>query len=172
MSEDKVPNWRSKVIPTSDPKIAEKEIRDKEMIKSQPFCVVCGQIFNETEKRIICLKCSQYAHVDCSNRHENKVHCYPCLIEETGITKQLYKYLHGLMKGYKEKAIRKAGRFTKNEQKKIRIELLQLQYIIHTGYLIKRFEATSKTQRRFFKFEDYYGKEKDVKEFIEQLGVA
>jgi len=172
LSERETPNWRSKVIPTSDPKIAEKEIRDKEMIKRETFCVVCRHVFNDTEKRIICSNCSQYAHVECNKKFENKAYCYLCIIKETRVTKQLFKYLYGLMKEYKEKAIRKAGKFTKDEQRAIRNELLQLQYIIRTG-LFRRYEVTSKTQKLLKMFEeDIYSNEKDVKEFIEQLDLA
>lgn len=169
---DETPNWRTKRIPTSDPNVAEKEIRNQEMIKRETFCVVCRHVFNDTEKRIICYNCLQYAHVECSNRLENKVHCNLCIIKETGITKQLYKYLYGLLKDYKEKLIRKAGKFTKQELNEIRSKLLQLQLVTQTWFLLKKYEVTSKTQELLPMFEDIYGKEKDVQEFIGRLGVV
>ncbi len=169
-----IPPWKyiRKDIPTPDPNAPSRQIANGEDRNSIPICNVCRQPFNEMEKKIICGECGQYAHVECSNTLDMVPTDNKCIISKTNVDKRSFKYLYGLINGYKESRIKNAGKFSKEELNAAKGKLLRADFLQVKGWLFKRCKVTSKAQELFPVLESIYGKEKDAELFIQQLQVV
>lgn len=161
-------------VPTSDPSFPESEIKDEVEYVALRICKVCHKaLIDDINPGTVCTRCGQYAHADCSNTYKMTPHCNLCIVELSGVSKQAFKVLYGLMNGYDISRIKKAGKFSGDMMMLAQKELELAEMVEEKRFLFfKKLELTSKAQEFYPSLESIYSREKDLELFKSELDIA
>jgi len=175
---------------TSDSTKPETEVDADKQLKIEYIktCKTCRKPIAESDDFVICAMCNNFVHAPpsimpsevarqteekpvCSCSYRLAPTCTQCIIRDTGVNNNHFKFLYGIYREYPKWKIQKAGRFSEYSMFLIETDLVRLKLLKEERKFLffNTLSLTAKSGELYPILERIYLKEADVGDFMAEL---